>query len=227
MHYEPWELRLFENIECQWPLFFCYLVINAYFEGDVEATKRYSDALNEVDNFLNLKQENRHESYNLSQVMVHNPEDGLRHLPELYSVRKEDVTAEELNPGSQVRVPVGRKPFMWAQSLFVIGRLLCEGFIAAGEIDPINRRLSSLKKPDVVVQVQTSSYLSFFRYSNNVDTSLRSSFSPRIASFRICWHHMTLKYRRCLRLHQSRFIPPESFPGCTNTSVTVVATSVK
>lgn len=48
LHYEPWELRLFENIECQWPLFFCYLVINAFFAGDKEVSDRYSDALNEV-----------------------------------------------------------------------------------------------------------------------------------------------------------------------------------
>ena len=32
LHYEPWELRLFEHIECEWPLFFCYLVINYCFE---------------------------------------------------------------------------------------------------------------------------------------------------------------------------------------------------
>lgn len=32
LHYEPWELRLFENIECEWPLFFCYLVINHCFQ---------------------------------------------------------------------------------------------------------------------------------------------------------------------------------------------------
>jgi phosphorylase kinase alpha/beta subunit len=59
----------------------------------------------------------------------------------------------KVEPGSQTREPMGRIPFMWAQSLFVIGRLLQEGLIAAGDLDPINRRLSSLKKPDVVVQV--------------------------------------------------------------------------
>jgi phosphorylase kinase alpha/beta subunit len=32
LHYEPWELRLFENIECEWPLFFCYLIINYCFQ---------------------------------------------------------------------------------------------------------------------------------------------------------------------------------------------------
>ena len=50
LHYEPWELRLFENIECQWPLFFCYLVINSFFQGDFETAQRYSDALDAVSN---------------------------------------------------------------------------------------------------------------------------------------------------------------------------------
>ncbi len=86
--------------------------------------------------------------------MIKSSQDGLQYMPELYSVTKEDVTAEEVRPGSQSRQPHGRLPFMWGQSLFVIGRLLQESFIAPGEIDPINRRLSSLKKPDVVVQVR-------------------------------------------------------------------------
>ncbi|XP_037802548.1 probable phosphorylase b kinase regulatory subunit alpha isoform X6 [Penaeus monodon] len=42
---------------------------------------------------------------------------------------------------------------MWAQSLFIMGRLLQDNFLACGELDPLNRRLGSEKKPDVVVQV--------------------------------------------------------------------------
>lgn len=30
---------------------------------------------------------------------------------------------------------------------------LCQGFLAVGELDPLNRRLGAQKKPDVVVQV--------------------------------------------------------------------------
>ena len=56
-------------------------------------------------------------------------------------------------PGSQEYVPAGRVPFMWAQSLYVISQLLKDSFIACGELDPINRRLSSLQRPEVIVQV--------------------------------------------------------------------------
>ena len=62
------------------------------------------------------------------------------------------VDKEYQCPRSQERMPIGSCPFMWAQSLYIVGRLLQEGFIAPGEMDPLNRRLGADKKPDVVVQ---------------------------------------------------------------------------
>ena len=47
----------------------------------------------------------------------------------------------------------GRVPMLWAQSLYVVGNLLTEGHVAIGELDPVNRRLSSLQKPETIVQV--------------------------------------------------------------------------
>lgn len=51
-------------------------------------------------------------------------EEGTRLVPELYSVLDENVEAEKKEPGSQDRVAVGRLPLMWAQSLYITGRLL-------------------------------------------------------------------------------------------------------
>ncbi len=42
-------------------------------------------------------------------------------------------------PGHAERVPGGRCPLMWAQGLYIIGKLLHEEFIAPGELDPMNR----------------------------------------------------------------------------------------
>ena len=36
LHYEPWELRVFDKIECEWPLFLCFLAINHQFSGEGE-----------------------------------------------------------------------------------------------------------------------------------------------------------------------------------------------
>lgn len=73
----------------------------------------------------------------------------------MYTVPASAVNAEYRNPRSQDRVPTGQCPFMWAQSLYILGRLLQEGFIAPGEMDPLNRRLGADKRPDVVVQGKT------------------------------------------------------------------------
>ena len=43
-------------------------------------------------------------------------------------------------------------PQMWGQSLYVLGRLLKEGFLSPGELDPLNRRLTAEMRPDTVVQ---------------------------------------------------------------------------
>ena len=34
LYYEPSELKVFEGIECEWPLFFCYLILDGLFNGD-------------------------------------------------------------------------------------------------------------------------------------------------------------------------------------------------
>ncbi|XP_076326518.1 putative phosphorylase b kinase regulatory subunit alpha isoform X3 [Tachypleus tridentatus] len=132
LYYEPWELKVFEGIECEWPLFYCYLIIDACFRGDREALEEYAEALDEI---------------------LVKTENGLKYVPELYTVSADKVELEYRQPHSQDRIPIGQIPFMWAQSLYIIGRLVQEGFLAPGELDPLNRRLSSEKKPDVVVQV--------------------------------------------------------------------------
>ncbi|XP_018404191.1 PREDICTED: probable phosphorylase b kinase regulatory subunit alpha isoform X2 [Cyphomyrmex costatus] len=132
LYYEPWELRMFENIECEWPLFFCYLILDYCFQGNKEVVETCTKQLEEV--------------------MI-KAEDGMKLVPELYSVAPENVSAEYAEPGSQNRIALGRCPFKWAQSLYILGKLLQEGFLAVGELDPLNRRLCSEKKPDVVVQV--------------------------------------------------------------------------
>lgn len=53
-------------------------------------------------------------------------DDGMRLVPELYAVPGDKVDAEYKNPGSQSRIALGRCPFLWAQSLFILGKLLQE-----------------------------------------------------------------------------------------------------
>lgn len=53
-------------------------------------------------------------------------DDGMYLMPESYAVPADSVNAEYQNPGSQPREVVGRCPFLWGQSLYILGKLLQE-----------------------------------------------------------------------------------------------------
>jgi len=55
-----------------------------------------------------------------------NSDENMKLVPELYAIENENITAEYNNPGSQNRIALGRCPFLWAQSLYVLGKLLQE-----------------------------------------------------------------------------------------------------
>uniref|UniRef100_A0A8C6UAK4 Phosphorylase b kinase regulatory subunit n=1 Tax=Neogobius melanostomus TaxID=47308 RepID=A0A8C6UAK4_9GOBI len=132
LHYDPAELKLFENIECEWPLFWTYLILDGIFAGEQGQVEEYREALEGI----LIRQKN-----------------GIKLLPELYSVPHDKIEEEYKNPHSVDRVSLGQLPHMWGQSLYILGCLLAEGFLAPGEIDPLNRRFTTNVKPDVVVQV--------------------------------------------------------------------------
>ncbi|KAK3100518.1 hypothetical protein FSP39_021212 [Pinctada imbricata] len=132
LHYEPWELSVFENIECQWPLFFAYLVLDGLFYGNEDQVDKFRDKLDKI---------------------LLKSEDGIPLVPELYSVPRDKVDLEYKNPNSQKRDVIGKIPQMWGESMYILGKLVQEGFISPGELDPLNRRLVSEPKPDIVVQV--------------------------------------------------------------------------
>ncbi|CAI9725372.1 probable phosphorylase b kinase regulatory subunit alpha isoform X4 [Octopus vulgaris] len=132
LYYEPGELMKFEHIECEWPLFFTYFILDGLFTNNMEQTERYRSLLDDV---------------------IHKNDEGLALVPELFTVPHDKVDAETKNPKSQKRKAIGRLPHLWSQSLYVVGRLIYEGFLSPGELDPLNRRLVSTARPDVVVQV--------------------------------------------------------------------------
>ena len=131
LHYEPTELRQFEHIECEWPLFFTYLFLDGIFQGNQAQVQEYQQRL---------------ESLAVDRS-------GLPLLPELYYVPAENIEAEKLNPRSQQRLPNENIPLVWAQSLYFLGQLLNEGLIAVGDIDPLGRHLSVGPHREPLVQI--------------------------------------------------------------------------
>ncbi|XP_039221322.1 phosphorylase b kinase regulatory subunit alpha, liver isoform-like isoform X3 [Crotalus tigris] len=132
LHYDPAELKLFENIECEWPVFWTYFLIDGVFNDDRIQVQEYREAL---------------------EGILIRKKNGILLMPELYAVPSDKVSEEYENPHTVDRVPAGKLPHLWGQSLYILSALLAEGFLAMGEIDPLNRRFSTAFKPDVVVQV--------------------------------------------------------------------------
>lgn len=66
--------------------------------------------------------------------------DGILLIPESYAVPQNVVDKEYQHPGSQSREAVGRCPFLWGQSLFILGRLLQDvrNLLRKSEIEYIN-----------------------------------------------------------------------------------------
>jgi Glycosyl hydrolases family 15. len=83
------------DIECEWPLFFTYLLLNHLFSGDDESALHYRSQL--------------------QNLLVE--QDGRQLLPELYIVPKELIAAEKAEPHRQERIPNENIPLVWAQSL--------------------------------------------------------------------------------------------------------------
>eukprot|EP01135_Chromosphaera_perkinsii_P003086 Nk52_evm33s234 gene=Nk52_evmTU33s234 len=133
LHYDPAELKIFENIECEWPLFLVYLRLGAIFDGDWESADHYQLLLD--------------------PLLVDDESGKFKLVPQMYYVPEDKVQAEYSNPHSQERQVCGFLPYLWAQSMLVLSELLSEGFVAVGEMDPLNRRQAKALDAELVVQV--------------------------------------------------------------------------
>jgi phosphorylase kinase alpha/beta subunit len=118
LHYEASELRDFQDIESEWPLFFTYLLLDSLMRKDEEGVKMWKEKLEPL-----FVQKN-----------------GQKLLPELYIVPKENITAEKENPSSQERIPNENIPLVWAQSLYMLSEMILDGVLKVNDIDPIKRR---------------------------------------------------------------------------------------
>ena len=131
-YYDPHELKQFMDIECEWPLFFTYLLLNSLFMGDNEAATGYRNKLESL-----LVERN-----------------GQQLLPELYTVPIALIAAEKAQPHSQERVPNENIPLVWAQSLFILGSLIQDGLLCCDDIDPLGRHKVVTKKQNYKLQIQ-------------------------------------------------------------------------
>lgn len=131
LHYESHELKAFADIECEWPLFFCYQFLNHLFDKNTAAADQYRARI---------------ESIAIER-------EGKKLVPELYYVAYDDIEAERKQPGSQARVPNDNIPLVWAQSLFILGSMISDGLLTTDDIDPLGRHHPSQLTQETRVQV--------------------------------------------------------------------------
>ncbi|XP_039359667.1 phosphorylase b kinase regulatory subunit beta isoform X1 [Mauremys reevesii] len=121
-YYKPAEIKLFDGIECEFPLFFIFMMIDGIFRGNPEQVKEYQELLD--------------------PLLQHSSE-GYPVVPKYYYVPADFVELEKKNPGSQKRFPSnsGRdgKLFLWGQALYIIAKLLVDGLVNPKDIDPVGR----------------------------------------------------------------------------------------
>ncbi|XP_052004976.1 phosphorylase b kinase regulatory subunit beta isoform X2 [Xyrauchen texanus] len=121
-HYKPAEMKLFDGIECEFPIFFIYMIIDGVFRENPAQVKEYQELL---------------------EAVIFQSSEGHAVIPKYYYVPADFVEAEQKKHGSQKRFPSnsGRDGmlFLWGQALYNIAKLLVDGLISPNDIDPIHR----------------------------------------------------------------------------------------
>ncbi|XP_077982243.1 phosphorylase b kinase regulatory subunit beta-like isoform X2 [Glandiceps talaboti] len=148
-HYRPAEIKLFDGIESEWPLFYAYMIIDGVAKENKEQVEEYRELLR--------------------PILKYSPEGPV--VPKYYFVPKHCVAAEKENPGSQDKLPseevYGSKLFLWGQSVHFISCLLVDNLLKFQELDPLGRckgtglkkkqqgRYANFKKPprDLCIQI--------------------------------------------------------------------------
>uniref|UniRef100_UPI0037E7EF94 phosphorylase b kinase regulatory subunit beta isoform X2 n=1 Tax=Semicossyphus pulcher TaxID=241346 RepID=UPI0037E7EF94 len=121
-YYKTAEMKLFDGIECEFPIFFIYMMIDGVFRGNKAQVKEYQELL---------------------EPIIFQSFEGHAVIPKYYYVPADFVEAEQNKHGSQKRFPSnsGRdgKLFLCGQALFNIAKLLVDELISPKDIDPIHR----------------------------------------------------------------------------------------
>ncbi|XP_042653524.1 phosphorylase b kinase regulatory subunit beta isoform X4 [Tyto alba] len=121
-YYKPAEIKLFDGIECEFPLFFIFMIIDGVFRGNPAQVKEYQDLLD---------------------PLLQHTSEGCPVVPKYYYVPADFVEMEKKNPGSQKRFPSnsGRdgKFFLWGQAVYIIAKLLADKLVSPKDIDPVGR----------------------------------------------------------------------------------------
>ncbi|KAF9352695.1 hypothetical protein BGX34_012021 [Mortierella sp. NVP85] len=176
LHYDPQELKIFEGIECEWPLFFTYFILDGLFSENERQVEEYraklepliidsatlvdfgqfiSDSISENDGSRIPRTPTSIGFSTPASISEGKLPEHIPLIPELYYVPEHLVEAEKENNHTQARVANDNLPLVWANSLHTLGNLIYENLLSVAEVDPLGRRFNARKthRNDTVVQV--------------------------------------------------------------------------
>ncbi|XP_049964722.1 probable phosphorylase b kinase regulatory subunit beta isoform X1 [Schistocerca serialis cubense] len=130
--YNEGEIREFENIECEWPLFYMFMIIDGVFKTLPDQVEEYQ---------------------NLLKTEIKRDTNGDPVIPMYFYVPEGYIELEKQEPGTHARQPSAEGSggsngiYLWNQAMFVIAQLLTAGLLHINELDPIRRYLPSFNRP--------------------------------------------------------------------------------
>ncbi|XP_059060592.1 probable phosphorylase b kinase regulatory subunit beta isoform X4 [Achroia grisella] len=126
-YYHEGELKEFDGIESEWPIFYVFMIIDGVFRTLPDQVEEYQRMLK-------------------ARICMDKYGDPV--IPWYYYVPRESIENERNEPNSMRKIPDNTSGlFLWGQSLFVLAQLLTGGLLHINELDPIRRYLPSYNRP--------------------------------------------------------------------------------
>ncbi|XP_052222503.1 phosphorylase b kinase regulatory subunit beta-like isoform X2 [Dreissena polymorpha] len=129
--YKPAEIKNFDGIECEWPMFYVYLLMDCIFQGDKEGAAKYSKLIESV---------------------VTRSNEGVL-MPQYFFIDADHINHEKACPGTGRRIPSDAGStngvFLWGQAVYFISQLLVKDLLNINDLDPIRRHLPASERPKV------------------------------------------------------------------------------
>ncbi|XP_060518432.1 probable phosphorylase b kinase regulatory subunit beta [Cylas formicarius] len=127
-YYKKEEIKNFEGIECEWPLFYIFMIIDGVFKNLPDQIVEYQELLKK-------------------RIFLDHNEDPV--IPMFYFVSQENVEKErsEQHTTAKNMAQENNGLFLWNQAMFILAQLLTAGLLHINELDPIRRYLPSYNRP--------------------------------------------------------------------------------
>uniref|UniRef100_A0A0N4Z8A4 Phosphorylase b kinase regulatory subunit n=1 Tax=Parastrongyloides trichosuri TaxID=131310 RepID=A0A0N4Z8A4_PARTI len=126
----------FDQVECQFPLFFAYLFLTYHIIGDKKIADKYWEKLDCL-------------------LVPGDFKEGFMILPECYYLEEDLYNEERKNPGSQDYYPISPVEFghhLWSNSVYLIAYMIREKIIHSSDLDPLYKHLPASQRPNILLR---------------------------------------------------------------------------